>query len=360
MSLVTLNDIAMLAGVSRQAVSSVLSGRGSSRVSALTRAKIVRLAQQLNYVPNPVAMSLSGHSTRSVGILLNVLWSPLVNCLCGEVSELLLAHGYQPLLGIESNSGQSAPRVVSDLLARGIDGMILLSQCDQSAMSALQRVPFVYCSHHHRELQFDIGVDTELTGYLPTQHLLSHGHKRVVYLEIMPNASPARIAGWRRAQAECGIDVSGEDQINLRSLGGRADELLAWLRRRGVTALFCSNDYVAAKTACALQGLGVRIPDDLALMGCDGYSFTEFYPGGISTVIQPVHILAEQSVEMLLTRIAGQQLSVPRADIRVSPVLHLGASCGCPARSLEKLYQINTHPLLERDYLINFNQNVLE
>ena len=349
MSLITLNDLAMLAGVSRQAVSSVLSGCGSSRVSGQTRAKIMRLAQQLNYIPNPVAVSLAGHSTHSVGILLNVLWSPLVNCLCGEICELLLAHGYQPLLGIEASSGQRAPEVVRDLLARGIDGLILLLQCDQAAMSALQRVPFVYCSHHHRDSQFDIGVDTELTGYLPTRHLLAHGHQRVCYLEIMPNASPTRIAGWKRAHTECGISVSENEQINLRSLGGRAEKLLALLRQRGVSALFCSNDYVAVKTACALQDLGVRIPQDLALMGCDGYSFTEFYPGGISTVIQPVHSIAETSVEMLLSRIAGKQLSVPRADIRVSPVLHLGASCGCPPQHLQTLYQINTHPLLERD-----------
>lgn len=249
--------------------------------------------------------------------------------------------------------------MVGDLLSRGVDGLILLMPCDQAALSSLQRVPFVFCSHQHRHQQFDIGVDVELTGYLPTQHLLSHGHERVCYLEIMHDASPGRIAGWRRALLESGVEASAQDQINLRALKGQADALLALLRKRKATALFCSNDYVAAKTACALQGLGVRIPDDLAIMGCDGYSFTEFYPGGISTVIQPVHTLAEQSVQMLLARIEKQQLSPPLADIRIAPQLRLAGSCGCPAQSLQNLYQINSFPLLERDYLLNFNQNVL-
>jgi len=358
---VTLHDIAMLVGVSHQAVSATLRGSGSSRVSAATREKILKLARQLNYVPNPAALSLAGVETRSIGIVTGTL-TGLQSVIADDICNLLLTRGYSPLLlppvSTEGNvSASSLSAAVQGLVARGVDGVIILLNEPPPRNTGEQRVPYVHCANDWPDS--DLGIDKEQTGTLPTRHLLEHGHQRIGFVQITRSNSE-RSLGWQKAMQEQGIDPEPTWRICLRELDGRGELFLERLRYTKLTALFAQNDYVACKVMSLLLQHGIQVPEDIAIVGCDGYAFTDFMPGGLTTVVQPISTLATQAVDIMLERISNRDLEAQPAKIRIPPILRRAGSCGCAPLRIEKLYRINTLSLLEKDYLLNFNDDILE
>lgn len=356
MSGVTLHDIAMLVGVSHQAVSATLRGNGSSRVSAATREKILKLAQQLNYVPNPAALSLTGAETKSVGIVTGTL-TGLSSVIADDICDLLLSRGYFPLLAPASLAEGGLRAAVQGLVTRGADGVIFLAKGPPFRSPAGQKVPYVHCANDCPEC--DLGIDKELTGYLPTRHLQEHGHRRIGFIQVMRSESE-RCQGWLKALREQGAEPAPAWRICLRELDGRGDLFLKQLQRENLTALFAQNDYVACKVMSLLRQNSLRVPEDVAIIGCDGYAFTDFMPGGLTTVVQPVSVLARQTVELMLARIVSHDLQAPPAKIKIPPVLRRAGSCGCPPQRTERLFRINTPSLLEKDHLLNFNDDILE
>lgn len=348
---VRLKDIALLSGISRQAVAAALEGGGSSRVSERTREKVRKLARELNYVPNAAARKLRGGDGRTVGLLA----SPglmISNTVRAEVSSILLSKGYSTLFMAQEL--EDLPTLCGKLESCGVSGIVVLDAADvPGRLVRVPDLPVIFCRCPSGG--YDLNVDRELTGYISTRHLLEHGHKSVFYLTTDCSSGSRRRQGWSRALKEAG--AAGR-LIELRKLGGDADELERLLRREHVTALFCSNDYLAAKTMRALQDRGWRIPEDMAIVGCDGHSFVEFTRPTLTTVIQPVHELAEKCVDMLLERMARHQCGPVMESIDIPPRLWIGGSCGCPDRSLRTIYQISTTGNLERDHRMNFNASL--
>ncbi len=355
---VTIKDIAMLAGVSHQAVSAALNGNGSSRVSAVKKEKILKIARELNYVPNAIARKFVGGNTKAIGIVTSM--DPGWNIhLVAEICSLLTSQGYNTLASHFGTSNYCALNSLLELVSRGVDGVIVLNSGNVKELRNGLSVPYVIGSHNNPE-GYDVAVNNETTGYIGTRHLLDHGHSRVMYLGVMNHPGNDRLKGWERAHIERGISIGPEDSLALRDIGGSLDKLLTIIRERKITAIFCSNDYVAGKLIKALLENGIRVPDDVAVMGCDGHSFIEFCPVSVSTVIQPIRPQAEAIVNLLLKRIEAKDLPVEPARIDIEPILWPGGSCGCRQEKLKELYRINTLGSLEKNMMLNFNRNILE
>ncbi len=354
---VTIKDIAMLAGVSHQAVSSALNGNGSSRVSAEKKERIQKIAKELNYIPNAIARKLVNGNTKAIGIV-SSMHSGWNLHLISEICESVTAHGYNTLLSHFSDANHCALDSLLELVSRGVDGVIILNSDSIEELQRGLNIPYVFGSCNNRA-GYDVAISSESIGYLATRHLLEHGHEKVAHIRVMM-FKDAKIKGWKRAQAERGIQVSDSDIICLRDIDGQVDALLEFIRRRKVTALFCSNDFVAAKIMRALQENGIRVPDDVAIIGCDGRSFVEFGTTTLTTVLQPLRLEAQKIVELMLERIRTQELRPDLANINIEPRLWLGGSCGCPRHKLSELYRINTPDTLEKDLKLNFNQDIIE
>ena len=198
-------------------------------------------------------------------------------------------------------------------------------------------------------------VDKVNIGYIATWHLLQHGHKQVFYLAGFSSPSSRRQRGWKQALKDAG---AGGKVIELRDMDGAADTLETILKKDGVTALFCSNDFLAAKAIRILRDRNWRIPEDIAIVGCDGHSFVEFTSPSLTTVIQPVHELAEKCAELILNRIANKENGIVLEHVEIPARLWIGGSCGCPERKLEHYYRLNTTGNLEKDYRLNFNSSL--
>ena len=197
--------------------------------------------------------------------------------------------------------------------------------------------------------------DCKDTGYIGTAHLLEHGHKTVAYLGIHHSGTRLRKNGWKRALQDYG---AGGISIDLQSLEGSAERLKEILRKEKVTALFCSNDFLAGKVMRCLSMSGWDIPGDIAVAGCDGNSFIEYTTPTLTTVIQPIHQIAEQCAELILERIRKKINGVILSKIDVTPKLWTGGSCGCSEHPIRSLYRINSTGSLEKEYRLNFNHSL--
>ena len=349
---VTLRDIALLSGISRQAVAAALEGDGGSRVSAATRERVRKLARELNYVPNAAARKLRGGHGRTIGLLA----SPglmLSNAVHSEICQIFRSLGYICLSMDQSTD--ELPALCDQLSACGVEGIIVLDAVNvQGKLMRVPDVPVIFC----RSMTggSDLEVDRELIGYLATSHLLAHGHKAVHFLTIQCASSAGkRRQGWARALKEAG--ATGR-VIELRKLDGDAAALDELLRRENATALFCSNDFLAGKVMRVLQDRSWRVPEDIAIVGCDGHSFIEFTRPSLTSVIQPVHELAERCVNMLLERMEKHIHGVVMESAVIPPRLWIGGSCGCPDRTPETVYRLSTTGNLERDFRRNLNSDL--
>ena len=353
---VTMKDIAMLAGISRQAVSAVLSGSVHTRVSEATSERVLKLARELNYIPNQAARSLSGGTTHTIGLFGN-LFSPygIHAALLAEISGSLRSQGYQ-VIGGDCGFGAApdAARSLAGFISRGVDGIIVCDlprQLDDLAHAL--SVPHVLSSPRVGDREFDVGIDMARAGHVGTKHLVEHGHRHIAYLRIAAHEADGRITGWRQALRDNGIEDADRFLLSLRDLDGDADALLREIKRLKVTAVYTHNDSIAAKLMKALLQRGVGVPDDIAVVGFDGSSFAEFCPIPLTTVVQPIRKQAEAITELLFERIGKAEIRAPAANILILPLLYRGGSCGCPARTVDKLYRINSPNTLELDYRLN-------
>ncbi len=348
---VTLKDIALLIGISRQAVAAALEGDGSSRVSEATRAKVIKLARELNYVPNLAARNLRGGKSKTIGIL-NSTGTPFPQTVYGEVCQILRSLGYTTLT-VDHALGE-LPQLCSQLASCGCQGIIIMDYINTPGkMMVTADLPVVVCRTKFG--YSDIDVDKEMVGFAGTAHLLEHGHKEVWFLTGKSVPASRREHGWARALKEYGAHGRA---LELQNLEGSAEKVAAAIKERKITALFCSNDFIAGKTMRALQSQGLRVPQDVAIVGCDGHSFVEFTVPSITTVIQPVHELAQRCVEIVLERIEKKINGIVLEREEIQPRLWIGGSCGCPDRVPHQIYQLNTTGNLEKDYRLNFNSSL--
>lgn len=346
---VTMKDIATLIGVSRQAVAAALEGNGGSRVSPETREKVLKLARELNYIPNLAARSLKGGRTKTIGILASP-GNPYSDALFAEICQMLRTHGYNFLASDLIFQISELSQACHSLSSRGVEGIIVLGAPMSPPKALMPDIPIVFC----RTISgfSDIDIDKEASGFLGTSHLLEHGHSSVSFLGIHLQPNNLREKGWRRALKTHG---AGGIRIDLHSLKGSAEQLENILRKEKVTAVFCSNDFLAAKVTRYLTRQGWKVPDDIALVGCDGHSFIEYTTPSIATVIQPLHQIAEKCVEMMLDRIKKNLCGVVLEKVNIAPKFRAGGSCGCPENPFDLLFRLNCTGMLEKDYRLNFN-----
>ena len=349
---VTMNDIAKLIGISRQAVAAALDGDNSnSRVSTETREKVLTLAKELNYIPNIAARALKGGKSHTIGILAHP-GMPHSSSVLAEICRIINVRGYSYIVGDLLEGIAEPSELCFNLAAQGVCGIIILDAIKTpSKIGPLPDLPIVVC--RTKNGYSDIDVNKEMIGYIATEHLLEHGHKEVFYLGIISGTANRRMQGWKRALQEHG---AGGKIIDLSIDGGAS--LAEYVKKENVTAIFCSNDFLAAKTIRYLIQRNIRVPEDVAIVGCDGHSFIEFTSPSVTSVIQKVHDLSEKCVDMLLDRMKKKIHGIILEKENISPRLWIGGSCGCRERQLEQIYRFNSTGNLEKDYRLNFNTSL--
>jgi LacI family transcriptional regulator len=322
---VTGQDVARKAGVSVATVSLALSGRyqDGHRVSAATRERVLTIAADLGYTPNHVARSLRQRKTTILAMLVPRLGNPYYTDIVGGGQVAALERGYAVTVMPAPDRDTRAHAV--RLLGGGIvDGVIVAHHAnelvDELRHLRAQGVQTVVVQGRSPDPRIPaIRVDTEESAYVATRHLISLGHRRIAHLTVLGGVSgqPAtprsdRLSGYRRALVEGGatpdnrLVVIGGFRANTMEAGAAtAAELL---RRPGPrpTAIFTYNDLVAVGAMRTLAKAGIRVPEDMSVVGHDGIPMGAFTSPALTTVAHHTAELGRLAVAMLCDLLDGR------------------------------------------------------
>ncbi len=335
---VTLKHVAQEAGTSVAAVSATLVGKrsGSTRVGEQTREKIVQAAARLGYVPNPIARSLSTGRTGVLGLVFPYLdafvdRNPFCSLLMSGVFSEAIEDRYNMMLYTARdgywNRGQSIdPRVDGLILALPDPSDPILRQC------VAHQFPCVAIVTEPQDGIITVNADDKRGGYLATRHLIELGHTNIMMLHGGDTISSNRhrLNGYNQALAEANIepreDLLVKAGFDWRPAKQAMEAVLQKPSSTWPTAIFAVNDLCAAGAMLALQERGLRIPDDIAIVGFDDTQFSTSVQPALTTVKMPITKMGATAAQMLAKEVEGHRPTERHVTLEVS--LTIRQSCG--------------------------------
>lgn len=327
----TIKDVARQAGVSVTTVSHVVNR--TRHVSAEGRNRVEAAIRDLGYVPSAIARSLKSNHTRTLGMLIPNSSNPYFAEVVHSVENHCFGAGYNLILCNTHDDAHRQASYLQVLAERRVDGLIVVST-GQDATLARQleglSIPTVLVDREIEvpEQPCDL-VETAHRdgGLLATRHLLWLGHRRIACIGGPRGLAPSeqRIVGWRDALAEAGIDASGLLWHGDFSSQGGYEAMQAVLSSpQPPSAAFVGNDLMAIGALCAAHERGLRVPENLSIVGFDDIALAAFTSPPLTTVAQPKRQIGVAAVDMLLERIDNARQA--RRQVLLQPELRLRAS----------------------------------
>jgi len=321
MAAVRMIDIAKDLGISAVTVSKVL--RGHPDIGKATKERVLQRVKELKYRPNLLARGLvTGRSS-----LIAFLVPDLVHSFFAEIaihlSEALRKQGYSMIIAWTGEEPELQAREIQHLLSLGIDAMIIAtSDEDTSSFRMLedQGVPYVLFDRDIPELKAPfVGGDDVLMGKMATQHLIDIGCKRIAHI-CGPSMSPGhrRLEGYKLALQAAGLPVKEQYIVTPTEPGPRtfhhgfeATKRLLSVKPRA-DGIFCFNDPLAVGAIEAVLAAGLRIPEDVAIIGCSNHPMAEALRLPLSTIDQNTKGLGEKAAKVVVSLLQTPEKVGPR------------------------------------------------
>ncbi|HEY0618194.1 MAG TPA: LacI family DNA-binding transcriptional regulator [Kribbella sp.] len=304
----TSRDLARLAGVSQATVSRVLTN--SPRVSPDTRARVLQVLADANYTPNALARAMKTGRTDTIGVFMTRVTSPFHAALLDEIGRLLNQVGLHMILwNIEHDPEESVSEVIQQRL---VDGFILTSATYTSKLHTIalaSGTPTVLLHRGIDGLDCDQVVGDNWQGaYDAGRYLVEAGHRDIglVTLEHTGNTSRDRDLGFRAALAEAGVSIKERNVITtaVNHADGHAAAQKLLSAKKPPTAIYTVTDLLAFGLLDGARALGVRVPDDIWVVGFDNTDMASWEAFDLTTVDQPVHAIVKAGIDLLRHRIA--------------------------------------------------------
>jgi DNA-binding LacI/PurR family transcriptional regulator len=302
--MVTIYDVARLAGVTKSTVSNVINEKAVVREE--TRARVLAAMAELNYSPSPVARGLKRGKTFVLALVVPTLLNPFYAEIVEIAEQVAQVHGYHLLLCIAGKGDeQHLEHKLQSLSARSIDGLLLMAEgvSEQALQSITQRgIPVVLSVNQPFITSAPIvGIDYLSVGSLAARHLLERGHRRPGIILERP-WHELRLQGCIEELAREGIELPAEyirsGDATFRSGYAAARELLTL--PLPPTAIFATNDLMALGTLQAAIDLDVDVPARLSVIGVDNIAQGEYSRPPLTTISLPRHELGQEAIELLL------------------------------------------------------------
>lgn len=322
----TIHDVAALSGVAASTVSRALSTPG--RVNFRTRARIEAAAAQLHYVPNAQAKALSLGQTRAVAVLVADITNPFYFDIIRGTQLQLKAAGYRQLL-VDTEESTEVEVNTAEQLRQTADGLILTASrlSDEALTDMAAKMPIVTINRDVPGVP-SVMLDTPTATNQALDHLISLGHTHISYL-AGPDTSSSSRRRWEALSA-----AAEERQVTVVRLGpfaprthsgaAAADALV----HSGATAGIAFNDLIAIGMLQRLRERGVRVPEDMSIVGCDDIFGADFCSPPLTTVTAPMERAGRDAVTMLLGQLNPGYGSTPRSHAVLPTHLTIRGSTG--------------------------------
>ena len=332
---IRLKDIAAELGLSVVTVSKVL--RNHPDIGEKTRDRVLMRMKELKYQPNLTARSLSTGRTSSVGLVVPDLLHPFFARIAATLSTELRKRHYGLIISSSEDDAELEQEEIEQLLARRVDVLLIASsQRDIESFGRIedQKVPYVLLDRRFAGLDANfIGVDDEAVGMLATSHLIEQGCQWIAHIRG-PEVSTAagRLAGYMQALAIhrraplrghiVSIGTSGDHQAESGGYETARKLLANKVRPDGI---FCYNDPVALGAMRAILDAGLRIPEDVAIVGCGNLSYSDFLRVPLTSIDQNSQLIGERAAALALSLAQTKKVPRPKSEI-ISPQLVIRAS----------------------------------
>jgi DNA-binding LacI/PurR family transcriptional regulator len=333
----TITDVARRAGVSKSLVSLVM--RGADHVSPERRQAVNKAAAELGYRPNAMARSLVQRRTHLVGVMVSDLHNPFFADVVAGIQEQAARTGYKVLVNSGNRAAAREADAMETLLQLRADGIILGSPVldDEVIVRASREVPIVLVGREARGPDVDSVTNDDRAGAeVAVEHCVSLGHRRIAHIDGGHGAgAPDRRRGYEAAMKRLGL----AEQVSVVSgtyteEGGHTGCLVLLAQRPRPTAIFAANDLAAIGALNAIEESGLRVPDDVSLVGYDNTSLAALRHISLTTIHQPRLEMGQLALSTLLERV-DQDREEPRRVI-LSPSLVVRASTAPPREGVRE------------------------
>ena len=328
--MITIKDVAKHAQVSVTTVSHVVNN--TRFVSDAARERVQRAVAELKFVPSALARGLKSNRTHTIGMMIPNNANPYFAEIIRGIEDTCLQAGFNVILCNSDDEPLKQSTYVRLLSEKQVDGLIVVSSgADDELIETLRAAPMpqVVVDREIDDLPADlVEVNHEAGGHLATQHLLALGHRRIACIAGPQALPPARqrVAGYHRALHDAGVKVDDRllRRVDFTSAGGFAAMRSLLEAKRRPSAVFASNDLMAIGAICAAASAGLRIPQDLSVIGFDDIALAAYSNPPLTTIAQPKHQTGELAARLLMERIATPGLALRREILE--PTLCLRAS----------------------------------
>lgn len=327
----TMKDIARLAGVSTSTVSHVINK--SRFVSDEIAERVNNAALQLNYAPSALARSLKMNRTKTIGMLVTTSTNPFFGEVVKGVERSCYHQGYNLILCNTEGDNQRMKASINTLLQKRVDGLLLMcSTLEGERLDVFDRypdIPIVVMDWGPILFASDKIQDNSLQGgYMAAKHLIECGHKEIGCITgpLIRHQAQMRYEGYKRALAEAGIAINPDwiVESDFECEGGYQAFEKLYERGKLPSALFVSNDMMAMGVIQAASQRGLRVPDDLSLIGYDDVHIAKFMTPALTTIHQPKYRLGKAAIDTLLYRLENPDTTAQ--IVQLEPTLMVRSS----------------------------------
>jgi LacI family transcriptional regulator len=311
----TIKDIGRLANVSIAAVSKVVNGDYSS-VSEATKERILKISKELNYKPNRMARGLVTSKTNILGLMVSDITNPFFAALAKGVEDRAGTYGYNVLLCNTDEKSEKEITYVDLMLQYNAAGVIVTSSSNPESEHILElaehNTPFVSIDRSISSNNYSIFVDNFRGTYVAAEHLIKNGHTKLAFIGGEPPGTGInqRLNGYLQALRDYKIEENCQlvciDSYHSESGYRNVNMLLN--KGLSFTGVVCGNDLIAFGVIKALKERGLKIPEDISIIGFDDIYLSALFDPSLTTIRQPIYEMGSHAVDVLIRLIKGENV----------------------------------------------------
>ena len=307
---ITIKDIARELGISPSTVSRAL--KDHPDISKATRDAVNELAERWNYRPNPIALSLKSGSSKTIGVIIPEVVHYFFSTVISGIEDVLYQRDYNMILCQSNEMWEHEVKNIRTLLSSRVDGILASVTKTTSDFSHYRSIiekdiPLVFFDRAAEELRTDsVVIDDETGAYKAVNHLLRTGKKRIVHLSgpLQLAIARNRLNGYMKAMKEYRLNPSGQDIVRCDDIGS-AETVIPGLLMRNPRpdAFFAVNDLTAAQALMIIKRHGLKIPEDIAVVGFTNSQIATLTDPGLTSVDQKGYEMGQVAARLLMDRI---------------------------------------------------------
>ncbi|WP_249961287.1 HTH-type transcriptional repressor PurR [Histophilus somni] len=307
----TIKDVAKMAGVSTTTVSHVINK--TRFVAKETEQQVLQAIKNLNYSPSAVARSLKVNTTKSIGMIVTTCETPYFAEIIHSVEELCYRQGYSLFLCNTQNNPEKIKNHLDMLAKKRVDGLLVMcaeyTQNSLDLLAAFKDLPMVVMDWGPFNENTDLIQDNSFSGgYIATKYLIDNGHKDIAIIsgELKKTTAVMRYQGFEKAMQEANLAINPDWIMEgfFEPEDGYECMNKILVQDKLPTAVFCCNDVMALGAISAIGEKGLKVPDDISVIGYDNIHASRFFSPPLTTIHQSKSRLGVQAINLLFKRIS--------------------------------------------------------